>query len=177
MPRSAASETAAISSERRTETVAGTESVPLKEALGRILAENVVAPLSVPPHANSAVDGYAVRFEDLAPDGETMLRMEKELVPKADAAVTVSETLRTKLNAMGRDSLLLTHGADAAQARAAVQALQAHAHPDLVVHNDLAANADGCDFPADIFRPDGSLAAHCHNRAGLAQALAGLLTS
>jgi molybdopterin molybdotransferase len=61
--------------ERRTETVAGTESVPLKEALGRILAENVVAPLSVPPHANSAVDGYAVRFEDLAPDGETMLRL------------------------------------------------------------------------------------------------------
>jgi glycosyltransferase involved in cell wall biosynthesis len=45
-------------------------------------------------------------------DGETMLRMEKELVPKVDAAVVVSETLRAKLAAMGRDSLLLTHGVD-----------------------------------------------------------------
>jgi molybdopterin molybdotransferase len=61
--------------DRRTETVAGVEGVPLKEALGRILAEDVVALHAVPPHANSAVDGYAVRFEDLAPDGETMLRI------------------------------------------------------------------------------------------------------
>jgi molybdopterin molybdotransferase len=61
--------------DQRTQMVAGAEGVPLKEALGRILAEDVVAPLDVPPHANSAVDGYAVRFEDLAPDGETMLRL------------------------------------------------------------------------------------------------------
>ena len=45
-------------------------------------------------------------------DGETMLRMEKELVPKVDAAVAVSDTLRAKLSAMGRESLLLTHGVD-----------------------------------------------------------------
>jgi hypothetical protein len=45
-------------------------------------------------------------------DGETMLRMERDLVPKVDAAVAVSDTLTAKLAAMGRESLLLTHGVD-----------------------------------------------------------------
>ncbi len=49
------------------------EPVPLFRALGRILAEDVVAPHDVPPHDNSAVDGYAVFFDDLAADRETVL--------------------------------------------------------------------------------------------------------
>jgi molybdopterin molybdotransferase len=49
------------------------ENVPLKEAAGRILARDLVAPRSVPPHDNSAVDGYAVLFDDLTPGGETLL--------------------------------------------------------------------------------------------------------
>jgi molybdopterin molybdotransferase len=39
-----------------------------------LLAADVVSPISVPGHDNSAMDGYAVRFEDLLPAGETMLR-------------------------------------------------------------------------------------------------------
>ena len=39
------------------------------EADGRVLAEAVVAPIPLPPFDNSAVDGYAVRFADLAPAG------------------------------------------------------------------------------------------------------------
>ncbi|HTH18190.1 MAG TPA: molybdopterin molybdotransferase MoeA, partial [Magnetospirillum sp.] len=35
-----------------------TEGVPLAEALGRVLAEEVVAGINVPPHDNSAVDGW-----------------------------------------------------------------------------------------------------------------------
>jgi molybdopterin molybdotransferase len=53
--------------------VAEPEAVALKDACGRILAEDVVAPLSVPPHDNVAVDGYAVFFDDLAADRETRL--------------------------------------------------------------------------------------------------------
>jgi molybdopterin molybdotransferase len=53
--------------------VAGTETVTLVEADGRVLAEDVTAPLDLPPFDNAAVDGYAVRFADLAPGGETVL--------------------------------------------------------------------------------------------------------
>jgi molybdopterin molybdotransferase len=46
--------------------VAATEHVPLWESDGRILAEDLIAPVDLPPFANAAVDGYAVRFSDLA---------------------------------------------------------------------------------------------------------------
>ncbi len=39
--------------------VAQTEWVPLKAALGRVLAADVVSPIDVPAHDNSAMDGYA----------------------------------------------------------------------------------------------------------------------
>ncbi|WP_421210610.1 molybdopterin molybdotransferase MoeA [Aeromonas enteropelogenes] len=45
-----------------------TELLPLPEALGRILADDIASPLSVPPFDNSAMDGYAVRLADLAAD-------------------------------------------------------------------------------------------------------------
>ena len=40
------------------------ESVPLGEALGRVLAEPVVSAREIPPWANSSMDGYAVRAAD-----------------------------------------------------------------------------------------------------------------
>lgn len=42
-----------------------TETVPLVEALGRVLAVDVRSPLDLPPLANSAMDGYAVRRDDI----------------------------------------------------------------------------------------------------------------
>ncbi|MGH7038541.1 MAG: molybdopterin molybdotransferase MoeA [Stellaceae bacterium] len=51
----------------------GVENVPLAAAAGRILARDLSAPMSLPPHANSAVDGYAFAHADLAPGGETVL--------------------------------------------------------------------------------------------------------
>lgn len=58
---------------RRAHTVVGAETVDLNHALGRILSEDVVAPRNVPPHDNSAVDGFAVRASDLNADGDTRL--------------------------------------------------------------------------------------------------------
>lgn len=46
--------------------VAGTERVGVMDALGRVLAEDLVSPLSVPPHDNSAMDGYAFDGAQLA---------------------------------------------------------------------------------------------------------------
>ena len=55
--------------------VTATERLSVRAALGRVLAENVVSPLNVPAHDNSAMDGYAVRFADLKPDGEITLKV------------------------------------------------------------------------------------------------------
>lgn len=41
------------------------ETVALIAAFGRVLAEDVRAPISLPPFANSSMDGYAVRAEDV----------------------------------------------------------------------------------------------------------------
>jgi molybdopterin molybdotransferase len=45
------------------------ERVPVLETLGRVLAEDVVAIGDIPPHANTAMDGYAVQAADLAGAG------------------------------------------------------------------------------------------------------------
>ena len=47
----------------------GVVEVPLGESHGRILAEDVVAPLAIPPWDNSAMDGYAVLASDF-PEGQ-----------------------------------------------------------------------------------------------------------
>lgn len=53
--------------------VAESEQVALRDALSRVLCEDLSAPISVPGHDNSAVDGYAVFFDDLNSQSETVL--------------------------------------------------------------------------------------------------------
>ena len=53
--------------ERLVEPVTQTERVPLFSALGRVLAEDIVSPISVPPHDNSAMDGFAFDGAQLLP--------------------------------------------------------------------------------------------------------------
>lgn len=55
--------------------VQGFEQRALRDALGRILATEINSPIDVPPHANSAMDGYALRAADLPNDGETSLQL------------------------------------------------------------------------------------------------------
>lgn len=49
------------------------ETVPLAEAAGRVLAEDIVAGHTVPPFPSAAMDGFAFRAADLAASGETAL--------------------------------------------------------------------------------------------------------
>ncbi len=49
--------------------------LPLFEALGRVLAEDVVSPFDVPPHDNSAMDGYAFDASQLVPDAALALQV------------------------------------------------------------------------------------------------------
>jgi molybdopterin molybdotransferase len=53
--------------------VGGSEKLALRSALGRILAEDVRSPIDVPAHTNSAMDGYALKSDDLPAAGTTKL--------------------------------------------------------------------------------------------------------
>ena len=55
--------------------VTETETIALRAAIGRVLANDVMAPIDLPPFNNSAVDGFAVSHAQLAKSGETALRI------------------------------------------------------------------------------------------------------
>ena len=62
----------------------GTEEIPLAEAPGRVLARAIRADLDWPPFETSAMDGYAVRLEDVRVPG-TILAEREGLVAAGDA--------------------------------------------------------------------------------------------
>ena len=49
-----------------------TETIDLANAFGRVLAEDLISPMTVPPFSNAAMDGYAVRVADLAMTGDRL---------------------------------------------------------------------------------------------------------
>jgi len=55
--------------------VATTETVPLRRTLGRVLAEDVVSGIHIPPDTNAAMDGFAFRGGDLGDDGSAELTL------------------------------------------------------------------------------------------------------
>jgi molybdopterin molybdotransferase len=55
--------------------VTAIESIALRSSLGRVLARDIVSPIDVPAHDNSAMDGYALRGSDLSSAGDTVLRI------------------------------------------------------------------------------------------------------
>ncbi len=56
----------------RAQPLSGTESVSTFDADGRVLAQDIVSALTVPPRDNSAMDGYAVRTADCAAPGAVL---------------------------------------------------------------------------------------------------------
>lgn len=89
-----------------------TESVVLSDALDRVLSEDIVSPIQVPPHNNSAMDGYAVRAVDVvgaSPTNPVRLRVIADLgagyVP--DATVSQGTAIRIMTGA------IIPPGADA----------------------------------------------------------------
>jgi molybdopterin molybdotransferase len=50
----------------------GVEQVPIWQASGRVLTSDIVAPENVPPFANSAMDGFAVRGTDVSASGSVL---------------------------------------------------------------------------------------------------------
>ena len=88
--------------------VSAIERLHIRAALGRVLAEDVMSPLDVPSHDNSAMDGYALRFADLKPAGDTRLKIAGTAfagVPFAGTA-TAGECVRIMTGAV------MPHGLD-----------------------------------------------------------------
>ncbi|WP_099210789.1 molybdopterin molybdotransferase MoeA [Thermococcus henrietii] len=77
-----------------------TEEVPLEDALGRVLAEDIVSPIDNPPFDRSAVDGYALRAEDTFPAREyspVELRVVDEIVAGEESGAKVEPGTAVKL--------------------------------------------------------------------------------
>ncbi len=79
-----------------------TQDVALAQALGRVLADDVVSPIDVPAHDNSAMDGYAFAGEALAPGVVTRLRVVGTLMAGAlhQGVVASGECLRIMTGAV-----------------------------------------------------------------------------
>src|SRR3982751_3818203 len=65
------------------------DDVRLDRALDRVLGIDVIAPHAIPPFANSAMDGYALRGIDLPASGEKRFRMVGVMLAGVDAALGV----------------------------------------------------------------------------------------
>lgn len=90
-------EAVALMSERLP-VLAEPEMIALGEADGRIAAEALTAGIALPPFDNSAVDGYAVRHDDLSPTGETILPVGQRIAAgqaPADAAAASAARIFT----------------------------------------------------------------------------------
>ena len=90
--------------------------VALRDALGQVLHEDVISPLSVPPHANSAMDGYAVRGEDLKHESISLKRVGSAFAGKPfDKTVHTGECVRIMTGAMmpeGCDTVIMQEQAE-----------------------------------------------------------------
>ena len=68
------------------------ERVPILGALGRVLAEDVRADEDIPPYANSSMDGYAVRGDDVvgaSPSNPVLLSVTGRIVPGEPPGISV----------------------------------------------------------------------------------------
>ena len=92
--------------------VTAIERVHIRSALDRVLAADVESPLDVPGHDNSAMDGWAVRFADLAHGSETTLRRVGESFAGKpfDGQLRAGETVRIFTGAVmpsGTDTVVM----------------------------------------------------------------------
>lgn len=120
-----------------------TETVPLAEAAGRVLAEPASAKRNQPPFRASAMDGYAVQAADIAPGARLALIGESPAGGVFDGVVRLGETVR-----------IFTGGAVPEGADRVVIQENVAREGDTVILNDapgdgLNIRAEGADFKID----------------------------
>ena len=90
----------------------GKRCVSIREALGRVLADDVCSPMNVPPFINSAMDGYALNAADIADAGESSLKViGKSFAGRPfDGAIQTGECVRIMTGAVvpqGADTVVM----------------------------------------------------------------------
>ncbi len=133
--------------------------VPLTEALWRVTAEDIVSPVSLPPFANSAMDGYAVRAADIA-DGTATLPVSGEIA--AGALVGQALTLGTAVRIMtgaplpdGADTVIPVEDTEARGGQVFVREMErpgqfVRAAGEDVIVGDVVVTADTLIRPAEV---------------------------
>ncbi len=125
------------------------ESVALRDALGRVLADDVTSPLDLPPWANASMDGYAVRAADVrgASEGSPVeLRVIGTIAAGAfpDRALSRGEAYRIMTGAPvpdGADSVVRVEDTDRGVERVRINADRDAAHNVRPRGEDLACGA------------------------------------
>ena len=94
-------EASAILREAATQHQLGTDRVAIKRVDGRILAQELIAPIDLPGFNNSRMDGFALRHADLAANGDSELRIigAQFAGPALDVAVRQGECIRVTTGA------------------------------------------------------------------------------
>jgi len=97
--------------------LAGMERVRTFEADGRVLAQDLVSPLQVPPHDNSSMDGYAVRAREIADEGVTLPVTQRIPAGSAPGPLAPGSAARIFTGAPlpeGADAIVMQEDAEAA---------------------------------------------------------------
>lgn len=92
--------------------IRSTEMVPIRQARGRYLAQTITSPINVPNHTNSAMDGYALRGEDLPDEGIKQYTIVGELMAggRWDGSIGENQCLRIMTGApmpAGADTVIM----------------------------------------------------------------------
>lgn len=77
--------------------VGTSETVPLMQADGRILARDLIAPIALPPFTNSAVDGYAVQHAKLSSGSVSRLPVSGRIEAGAPAALSSNGAVAVRI--------------------------------------------------------------------------------
>ena len=83
------------------------EEIALTEALGRVLAQDIVATVDVPPQANSAMDGYALNIEHCQPENIVSQRIAAGSQPVALQQGTVARIFTGAVIPQGANAVVM----------------------------------------------------------------------
>lgn len=111
--------------------LAGTETVALAAALGRVLAEDVVSPVNVPPYDNSAVDGWGFAAAGRPADGRLPVVGTVAAGHPYDGVVPAGSAVRILTGApvpAGVDAVAMQEDCQAADGAVGVPVLEAGAN-------------------------------------------------